>query len=110
MSKYNLYPEDDMKQFSDLMLMVEAVDDTNDAPDDQAKSTEDEVFDTVKDTPDYPEQTNASIFLGHLDSGEFSAVSNTTSPNDPAVRGIGAVITGDILSNEDSIINYIDPL
>lgn len=116
MSKnYNLYPEDQYKDFADLMLLVEAAEDTNTDEDntkekDPGQVTEDEVFNMVKDAPEYPDETNATLFLGHLDSGEFGAANDITSPNDPAMRGIGIIITGDILTDSESIVNYLDPL
>jgi hypothetical protein len=113
--KYNLYPEDQYADFANLMLMVEAAEDTNpeeDQPEekDPAQVTEDEVFNMVKDAPDYPSETNATLFLGRQPSGEFGSVSDINSPNDPSIRGIGIIITGDILTDSESIVNYLDPL
>lgn len=112
--KYNLYPEDQYKDFANIMLMVEAAEDTKDEDieeeKDPAQVTEDEVFNMVKDAPEYPDETNATLFLGRDSSGEFGAVNDMNSPNDPAMRGIGIIITGDILTDAESMVNYLDPL
>lgn len=113
-NKYNIYPEDQFADFSKIMAMVEAAEDLNtedtEEEKDPAEVTEDEVFNMVKDAPDYPDETNATLFLDRLESGELAAVNDMSSPNDPAMRGIGVIVTGDILTDAESMINYLDPL
>lgn len=81
-----------------------------DAEKSPAQMEEDDVFEKVKQENDVPEVTNADAFLSKEEDGSYSSLGTMTSMNDPAIRGIGAIILGDIMTNPDNAVNYIDAL
>lgn len=110
---YGPYHEDTMTAFAKMLMEAEQFDeneDEGDKPVDSENPTEDNVFSKLDATEEYPEETNANIFISRSESGSFDAVSSSVSLNDPAIRGLCAVISGDIIKNTDSISEYVNTL
>lgn len=75
-----------------------------------AQIQEDDVFEKVKQENDEPEVTNADAFLSKEEDGSYSSISGMTNTNDPSMRGLCAIISGDILTNTDNAVNYVNAL
>lgn len=115
LKNYSHFHPENLRAFDLLMPLNEADEGVEEEtqsfePSAEENPTEDDIFKQAAEEADYPEDTNANIFLGKLETGEFSAVNADLSPNDPSIRGICAAITGDILTNPDSLEQYINIL
>lgn len=106
--------ESNLEEFNRLIAEAEDFDET---PKDGEEATpspgqieENDVFTKVKQNNEMDVDTNAYAFLGRDESGSFTAMNDITNERDPAVKGLTTVITGCILRDSDSAIEFVTAL
>ena len=114
-----LYPDLHHENLNDfLKLLAEAEEfDENQTPEedpaedlDPGQMQEDDIFQKVKEGNEEEVDTNAYEFLGRLEDGSYSGMDDITNPNDSAIRGLTAIIAGDIITNSENAVDYITVL
>ena len=113
---YPVFHEDNLSEFNRLLTEAEEFDENNSPTDeedqkkDPAQMQEDDVFSKVKQENEQDVDTNAYSFLSRQPDGSFAAANSMTNQNDPAMKGLCNIITGDIMQNVENTVGYITAL
>lgn len=113
---YSELAPENLYDFNRLLQEAEdfSEEDPKDTPEpeeaDPSKIVEDNIFEKVKQNNEEDEKSNADAFLDKQENGSFSNVNKLVGTNDAAMYGLCSVIAGDLLTNNDTIVNYVKVL